>query len=70
MELSESYSNIGAQVIKDNLSPSADLDLIHRHELCGMVGDPEKIILRIKNYRDTVDSWDLSRGFFPGFIGL
>ncbi|WP_152645538.1 hypothetical protein [Pseudomonas sp. 10-1B] len=67
IELSEDYSNIGARVIKDTLSPDRDLALIHRYELCGMVGDPEKIILRIKNYRETGVNWDPSKEFlFPG----
>lgn len=67
IELSESYSNIGAQVIKEALSPDDDLKLIHRYELCGMVGDPEKIVLRIKNYRETGINWDPSKEFlFPG----
>ncbi|MNP74902.1 hypothetical protein D3C76_1718490 [compost metagenome] len=67
IELSESYSNIGAQVIKEALSPDDDLKLIHRYKLCGMVGDPEKIVLRIKNYRETGINWDPSKEFlFPG----
>ncbi|MFJ4068954.1 hypothetical protein ACIPW4_27285 [Pseudomonas sp. NPDC089996] len=67
IELSESYSNIGAQVIKNSLSPDSDLELIHRYELCGMVGDPEKIIVRIKSYRETGVNWDSSKEFlFPG----
>lgn len=66
IELSDSYSNIGAQVIKENLSPDGDLDLIHRYELCGMVGDPEKITARIKRYRETGVNWDPSKEFlFP-----
>jgi len=67
IELSDNYSNIGAQVIKDNLSPDDDLDLIRRYELCGMVGDPEKITARIKAYRETGVNWDSSKEFlFPG----
>ena len=67
IDLSDEYSNIGAQVIKESLSPQDDLSLIHRYELCGMVGDPEKIIARIKNYRETGINWDPSKEFlFPG----
>ncbi|NQD75913.1 hypothetical protein [Pseudomonas sp. CM27] len=67
IELSENYSNIGARMIKDFLSPDVDLALIHRYELCGMVGDSGKIILRIKNYRETGVNWDPSKEFlFPG----
>jgi len=67
IELSENYSNIGAQVVKDNLSPEGDLELIHRYELCGMVGDPGKILSRIKSYRETGINWDQSKEFlFPG----
>lgn len=49
IDLSDEYSNIGAQVVKESLSPQDDLSLIHRYELRGMAGDPEKIIARIKN---------------------
>lgn len=67
IELSEGYSNIGGKIIKDFLSPDGDLELIHRYELCGMVGDPEKIVSRIKNYRETGENWDPSKEFlFPG----
>lgn len=66
IDLSDSYSNIGARVIKDNLSLDNDLDLIYRYELCGMVGDPEKITARIKTYRETGVNWDPSKEFlFP-----
>ncbi|MNJ36630.1 hypothetical protein D3C77_314250 [compost metagenome] len=67
IELSENYSNIGAEVIKESLSPTHDLELIHRYELCGMVGDPEKIVARIKRYKDTGVNWDSAKEFlFPG----
>lgn len=63
IELTDAYSNIGAKVINGNLSPDSDLKLIHRYELCGMVGDPEKIIARIKVYRETGVNWDPSKEF-------
>ena len=66
IELTDTYSNIDAKVINENLSPDSDLDLIHRYELCGMVGDPEKIIARIKVYRETGVNCDPSKEFlFP-----
>lgn len=66
IELTDAYSNIGAKVINGNLSPDSDLKLIHRYELCGMVGDPEKIIARIKVYREPGVNWDPSKEFlFP-----
>lgn len=66
IELTDTYCNIGAKVINENLSPDSDLNLIHRYELCGMVGDPEKIIARIKIYRETGVNWDPSKEFlFP-----
>jgi len=66
IELSDSYSNIGAEVIKESLSQSQDLKFIHRYELCGMVGDPEKIIARIQRYKDTGINWDPAKEYlFP-----
>ncbi|BDM22769.1 MULTISPECIES: hypothetical protein [Pseudomonas] len=67
IELTDGCSNIGAKVINENLSPDRNLDLIYRYELCGMVGDPEKIVARIKTYRETGINWDSSKEFlFPG----
>ncbi|MFQ6573762.1 hypothetical protein [Pseudomonas sp. UM16] len=67
IELSDDYSSIGAETLKDSLSPKDDLDLIYRYELCGMVGDPEKILSRLKKYRETGVNWDPSKEFlFPG----
>jgi len=67
IELTDGCSNIGAKVINENLSPNSNLDLIYRYELCGMVGDPEKIVARIKAYRKTGINRDSSKEFlFPG----
>ena len=69
IDLSDEYSNIGGQLVKESLSPQDDLSLIHRYELCGMVGDPEKIIARIENYREAGINWDPSKEFlFPGVL--
>ncbi|WP_258197047.1 hypothetical protein [Pseudomonas entomophila] len=66
ISLSKAYSNIGADIVKSFLSPSHDLDTIYRYELCGMVGDPDKIISRINTYRRTGVNWDPSKEFlFP-----
>ena len=65
--LSKNHSNIGAEIIKDSLSPDDDLETIYRYELCGMEGDPGKIISRINTYRKTGVNWDSSKEFlFPG----
>lgn len=66
IDLSEGYSNIGADLIKASLTLENDLDIIYNHELCGMVGNPERILKRLKVYHETGVNWDESKIFlFP-----
>jgi len=63
IELTPDYSSYGGRVVKDGLTVEHDLDLIYRHELCGMYGDPEKIRNRLLRYFDTGVNWDESKAF-------
>lgn len=66
IELSESYSNIGGQIIKPSLNILDDEDLIYEYELCGMEGNPDRLLNRIKVYHSTGVNWDVSKKFlFP-----
>lgn len=63
IELTDSYESYGGRVVKSNLSEKDDLKLIHTHELCGMVGDPEKIRNRLLRYVETGVNWDEGKSF-------
>jgi hypothetical protein len=58
IDLTESYSNIGAEVIKSSLSADEDADLIYEYDLCGMEGNPDRLLKRIKVYHQTGVNWD------------
>lgn len=67
VELTDSLSSVEAKTIKADLSPVADLESIHRYELTGMVGDPEKLRARLIRYFDDRINWDESKSFlYPG----
>jgi hypothetical protein len=63
IELSDRYSNIDARVIKSHLDVEGDLDLIRSHEFCGMVGDPQKLLARLKFIHATGVNWDEQKKF-------
>ncbi|WP_155518255.1 hypothetical protein [Ralstonia solanacearum] len=63
IELSEGYSTDGKRVVKDNISKDGDIDLIYRHELAGMIGDPEKIKNRLIRLFDSGVNWDDAKSF-------
>lgn len=63
IELSEGYSTDGKRVVKENLSQDGDIDLIYRHELAGMIGDPEKIKNRLIRFFDSGVNWDDAKSF-------
>lgn len=63
IELDDDYSTDGKRTIKANLSQSGDIDLIHRYEMAGMVGDPEKIKSRLIRFFDTGVNWDDAKSF-------
>jgi hypothetical protein len=58
IELTESYSNIGAKVINPSLSAEDDAELIYEYELCGMEGNPDRLLKRIRVYHQTGVNWD------------
>jgi hypothetical protein len=63
VELTPDFSSYGARVLKENLSPEGDLELIHKHELVGMLGDSEKLRQRLVRYVETGVNWDNSKSF-------
>lgn len=63
VELTPDFSSYGARVLKESLSPEGDLELIHKHELVGMLGDPEKLRQRLIRYFETGVNWDDSKSF-------
>ena len=63
VELTDSYSNIGADVIKEGLTIDDDLDVIYAHEYVGMFGDPEKLRTRLVRWFDAGVNWDDSKAF-------
>lgn len=66
IELSDSYSSIGATVLKPDLCPDNDLAIIEGHDFCGVCGDPVKLQRRLRVYYNTGIDWDESRMFtFP-----
>lgn len=66
IELSDKYSNIGGEIVKPSLTVENDLNLIYEYELCGMEGNPDKILERLRIYYETGVSWDKSKEFlFP-----
>jgi hypothetical protein len=66
IELTDEYSSYEAKVLKDNLDPTEDRDLIYTYELCGMYGDPKKIGKRLERYFESGINWDDSKKFlFP-----
>jgi hypothetical protein len=67
VELTNDFSSVGAKVLKADLSPTTDLEVIHRCELTGMVGDPEKLRARLIRYFDAGVNWDESKSLlYPG----
>lgn len=66
IDLADTYTNIGAEIIKASLTPEQDLQLIYDYELSGMEGNPERVQNRLKVYYDTGVNWDQAKVFlFP-----
>lgn len=66
IELSDRYSSVGARVLKSDLCPDKDLEIIESHDFCGVSGDPVKLQERLRFFYDTGINWDDSKQFiFP-----
>lgn len=61
VELTDSYTSVGAEVVQEGLSIEDDLDVIYGHEYVGMFGDPEKLRTRLVRWFDTGVNWDDSK---------
>lgn len=68
IELTSDYSNIGGRVVKRNLNLQNDIELIHKYELVGMLGDPEELKRRLIRYFDTGINWDDTKKYI--FSGI
>lgn len=66
IDLTDEYTNIGAETVKASLTTEKDLQLIYDYESCGMAGNPERILNRLKMYHETGVNWDETKVFlFP-----
>lgn len=66
IELSDRYSSVGARVLKSDLCPEKDLEIIESHDFCGVNGDPVKLQQRLRFFYDTGINWDDGKQFiFP-----
>lgn len=66
IEFTDDYTN-NPKIIISGLTIDRDLEVIHRYEYIGMVGDQDKIINRLLTFFDTGVNWDTSKAFiFPG----
>jgi len=63
IELDSDYSTEKQRIVKESLTPGRDLETIHKHELVGMIGDPEKLRKRLIRYFDTGVNWDDAKSF-------
>ncbi|WP_268796886.1 hypothetical protein [Pseudomonas huanghezhanensis] len=63
IELTDGYSSVGARLLKANLSVDKDLETIETHEFCGVIGDPEKLLARLKFFHETGVNWDEEKKF-------
>lgn len=61
IRLTDQFSSCGAAIIKADLDPRTDLDVIYRHELSGVYGDAGKIRKRLRRYFATGVNWDDSK---------
>jgi hypothetical protein len=67
VELNTKFSMISERIVKPNLDPVADHDLLCRYELTGMLGSVDKLKKRILRYVDIGVNWDDQKSFlFPG----
>lgn len=67
IRLSDEYSALPRDVVKSDLSPQQDLDLIQRYEFCGMQGDSEQLRQRLARFFETGVNWDDQKDVvFPG----
>ena len=63
IELSSNYSILGGHIVKKNLTLQNDIELIHKYELTGMLGDSEKLKKRLIRYFDNGVNWDDSKKY-------
>lgn len=63
IELSDIYSNIDGRMIKRHLDCKDDLALIEAHEFCGMLGDPVKLLNRLRFFHQNGVNWDEQKKF-------
>lgn len=61
IQLTYQFSSYDAAIIKADLDPKTDLDMIYRHELSGVYGDAGKIRKRLRRYFATGVNWDDSK---------
>lgn len=63
VELDDSLDSSKAKLIKADLNPVKDRQTIYDHELCGMIGAPEKLRTRLVRFFDTGVNWDDAKSF-------
>ncbi|MGE6758258.1 hypothetical protein ACQKGO_09625 [Corallococcus interemptor] len=66
VELTDDYEPVKATLVRADLDPVTDRELLYRHELTGMIGDPGKLKKRLLRFFETGVNWDDAKGFlFP-----
>lgn len=64
--LNDDYSSIGATVLKSDLCPDKDFEIIETHDFCGLHGDTVKLQQRLRFFYETGINWDEGKKFiFP-----
>ena len=58
IDLSSSFSNIDGNIVRERLTPEKDSELIYKYEFCGMAGNPDRVLNRLKLYHQTGVNWD------------
>jgi len=63
VELNEQYAMLDYQVVQGDLTVEADMDIIRKHEVLGMFGNPDQLRERLVRYFDTWVDWENSKAF-------
>lgn len=63
VELTDQFDTIGGKELKGELSTLEDIEIIHKYELAGSEGNPERITKRLLRYFETGINWDDSKEF-------
>lgn len=63
IELDDTFSVVNAKVIKKDLTPDKDYQDLVKYELTSMLGNPDKLRLRLERFFDKGINWDDQKSF-------